>query len=128
MLGFSRSVVTANSSYKSENSFDERLAEAGRIREQHPDRIPVIVEKAAKTDVPDIEKKKYLVPVDLTVGQFVWVLRKKVKLDPDKAIFIFVNNILPPTAALLSAIYEENKEEDGFLYMTYSGESTFGTC
>jgi GABA(A) receptor-associated protein len=26
----------------------------------------------------------------------------------------------------MSAIYEENKDEDGFLYMTYSGENTFG--
>jgi len=30
------------------------------------------------------------------------------------------------TAALMSAIYEEHKDEDGFLYMTYSGENTFG--
>ncbi|KVI09408.1 Autophagy protein Atg8 ubiquitin-like protein [Cynara cardunculus var. scolymus] len=34
--------------------------------------------------------------------------------------------MLPPTAALMSAIYEENKDEDGFLYMSYSGENTFG--
>lgn len=27
---------------------------------------------------------------------------------------------------MMSAIYEENKDEDGFLYMTYSGENTFG--
>lgn len=27
----------------------------------------------------------------------------------------------------MSAIYEENKDEDGFLYMTYSGENTFGS-
>lgn len=30
-------------------------------------------------------------------------------------------------AALMSAIYEENKDEDGFLYMSYSGENTFGS-
>jgi GABA(A) receptor-associated protein len=29
---------------------------------------------------------------------------------------------------MMSAIYEENKDEDGFLYMTYSGENTFGSC
>uniref|UniRef100_A0A6N2MY47 Hexosyltransferase n=1 Tax=Salix viminalis TaxID=40686 RepID=A0A6N2MY47_SALVM len=68
----------------------------------------------------------YLVPADLTVGQFVYVVRKRIKLSPEKAIFIFVKNILPPTAAMMSAIYEENKDEDGFLYMTYSGENTFG--
>jgi len=26
----------------------------------------------------------------------------------------------------MSAIYDEHKDEDGFLYMTYSGENTFG--
>jgi GABA(A) receptor-associated protein len=28
---------------------------------------------------------------------------------------------------MMSAIYEENKDEDGFLYMAYSGENTFGS-
>jgi hypothetical protein len=31
-------------------------------------------------------------------------------------------------ASLMSAIYEENKDDDGFLYMTYSGENTFGSA
>ncbi|KAL6130545.1 hypothetical protein ACLB2K_068924 [Fragaria x ananassa] len=126
MLGFSRNVV--NKSYKSEVPFEKREAEAARIREHHPDRVPVIVEKANKSDVPDIEKNKYLVPADITVGHLVFVIRKKIKLDPDQAIFVFVKDILPPTAALMSSIYEKRKDEDGFLYMTYSGESTFGMC
>lgn len=29
-------------------------------------------------------------------------------------------------AALMSTVYEEQKDEDGFLYVQYSGESTFG--
>lgn len=40
---------------------------------------------------------RYLVPADLTVGQFVYVIRKRIKLSPEKAIFIFVKNVLPPT-------------------------------
>jgi len=85
------------------------------MREKYPDRIPVIVEKATGSDIPDIDKKKYLVPTDLTVGQFVHVIRKRIKLAPEKAIFIFVNNVLPPTAALMATIYEEQKDEDGTL-------------
>ena len=61
------------------------------------------------------------------MGQFVYVIRKRIKLSPEKAIFIFVNNVLPPTAALMSSIYEEHKDEDGFLYIVYSGENTFGS-
>ncbi|XP_047338729.1 autophagy-related protein 8C-like [Impatiens glandulifera] len=117
----------AKSSFKSEHPLGRRQAEAGRIREKYPDRIPVIVEKADKSDIPDIDKKKYLVPADLTVGQFVYVVRKRIKLSAEKAIFIFINNVLPSTGSMMSAIYEESKDEDGFLYMTYSGENTFGS-
>ncbi|KAG8466324.1 hypothetical protein KFE25_002080 [Diacronema lutheri] len=114
------------SSFKQEHAFEKRKAEAERIRLKYPDRIPVICERAEKTDIPDIDKKKYLVPADLTVGQFVYVIRKRIKLSPEKAIFIFVGNVLPPTAAMMSSVYEANKDEDGFLYITYSGENTFG--
>ncbi len=38
-------------------------------------------------------------PSDLTVGQFVYVIRKRIKLSPEKAIFVFVRNVLPPTGA-----------------------------
>ncbi|KAG8217426.1 autophagy-related protein 8 precursor [Butyriboletus roseoflavus] len=105
---------------------EKRKQEAERIRQKYPDRIPVICEKADRTDIPTIDKKKYLVPSDLTVGQFVYVIRKRIKLAPEKAIFIFVDEVLPPTAALMSAIYEEHKDEDNFLYVSYSGENTFG--
>lgn len=56
---------------------------------------------------------------DLTVGQFVYVIRKRIKLMPEKAIFIFVGDVLPATAALMSSIYEEYHDEDGFLYVWY---------
>ncbi|GJJ12479.1 hypothetical protein Clacol_006721 [Clathrus columnatus] len=97
------------SKFKDEHPFEKRKAEAERIRQKYPDRIPVICEKADRTDIPTIDKKKYLVPSDLTVGQFVYVIRKRIKLAPEKAIFIFVDEVLPPTAALMSAIYEEHR-------------------
>ncbi|KAL4296785.1 hypothetical protein GQ457_12G017670 [Hibiscus cannabinus] len=120
----------AKSSFKLEhtlefpNSLEKRQDEADRIRSKYPDRIPVIVEKAENSMVPDIDKTKllafgFLVPAESTVGQFVCLVRKKIKLSAEKAIFVFVKNTLPPTAALMSAIYEENKDEDGFLYVTY---------
>uniref|UniRef100_A0A7S1T3N9 Autophagy-related protein n=1 Tax=Tetraselmis chuii TaxID=63592 RepID=A0A7S1T3N9_9CHLO len=112
--------------FKEEHPLEKRQSEAARIRDKYPERVPVIVEKAEKSDIPDIDKKKYLVPADLTVGQFVYVIRKRIKLSPEKAIFIFVRNVLPPTAALMSSIYEDHKDDDGFLYITYSGENTFG--
>jgi len=116
----------SKSEFKAQHPFEKRKLEAQRIHVKYPDRIPVIAEKAKSSQIQDIDKKKYLVPADLTVGQFVYVIRKRIKLEPEKAIFIFVNNTLPPTAALMSQIYKEQADPDGFLYVTYSGESTFG--
>lgn len=62
----------------------------------------VIVEKAPKANAPDIDKKKYLVPSDITVGKFVFEIRKHMKeLKPESSIFLFVNNVLPPTGFIL---------------------------
>jgi GABA(A) receptor-associated protein len=105
---------------------EKRKSEAERIRAKYPDRVPVICEKADRSDIPDIDKKKYLVPADLTVGQFHYVIRKRIKLAPEKALFLFCSNSIPPNASLMSTVYEEQKDEDGFLYIQYSGESTFG--
>ncbi|XP_010919526.1 autophagy-related protein 8f [Elaeis guineensis] len=116
----------ANTSFKEQHDFAKRKAEAARIRQKYPDRVPVIVEKAARSDIPSIDKKKYLVPSDLTLGQFAYVIRKRIDLSAEKAIFMFVDNVLPPTGALMSNLYEDKKDEDGFLYFIYSGENTFG--
>ena len=113
-------------SFKTEHSQEKRKVESARIRSKYPDRIPVICEKTPKSNVPDIDKKKYLVPSDLTVGQFVYVIRKRIKLPAEHAIFIFVNGNIPSNASLMSAVFDEHADPDGFLYVTYSGESTFG--
>ena len=104
----------------------KRKDESTRILAKYPDRIPVIVENHSNSNIPNIDKCKFLVPTDLTVGQFVYVVRKRIKLEPEKAIFLFINDTLPPTSQFMSSIYEESKKEDGFLWVTYSGENTFG--
>ena len=53
-------------------------------------------------------------------------LRKRIKINPEKSIFLFVNNNIMAGAQLIGAVYEEHKDLDGFLYTCYSGENTFG--
>jgi GABA(A) receptor-associated protein len=105
-----------------------RTASAASIRAKHPDRIPVIVDKRSGDNaLPDIDKKKFLVPADLTVGQFMYVIRKRIKLAPEQAIFLFVaSGTLPPSVETMQKVYDAHHDEDGFLYMTYSGENFFG--
>lgn len=118
--------MATKKSFKETHSFEKRSLESARVKQKYPDRVPVIVERADNTDVPDIDKSKFLIPVDLTVGQFVYVIRKRIKLTEDQALFIFVNNTLPSSQSLMSTVFTEHGEDDGFLYFRYSGESTFG--
>ena len=113
-------------SFKSIHDFESRCSEASRIREKYPNRIPVIVEKSESSDIDSIDKNKFLVPTDLTVGQFMYVIRKRIKLTSEKSIFLFTNDMMPPTGSIIAQIYENNKDEDGFLYFKYAGENTFG--
>ena len=115
------------STFRETHTLEKRKAEAERIRAKYPDRIPVIVEKREKCEIPDIDKKKFLVPSDLTMGQFVYVIRKRIKLPADQAIFLFVNNTMPPAGALMSQVYKDHMDYSGFLTLIYSSESTFGT-
>jgi GABA(A) receptor-associated protein len=128
LLSISRSTATdpPDIPYKQSFPFAQRQAEAQRIREKFPGRVPVIVEKAARSDVPLIDKKKFLVPADLTIGQFIFVVRKRLSLPPEKALFLFCENSLPTTGTLMREIYATYSSNDGFLYCVYSGESSFG--
>ena len=74
----------------------------------------------------DIDKQKFLVPRDMNLGQFIYIISKRIKLDANEALFILVNNNLIPGNKVLNEVYENNKDIDGFLYVTYSSENTFG--
>ena len=114
--------------FKTMISFEERFNETKRIMIKHPDRLPIICERSinASKECPYIDKRKYLVPNDLTVGQFVYVIRKRLKIPGEKALFLFINGIIPSTSVLLTHIYDYYKDEDGYLYVTYTYENTFG--
>jgi GABA(A) receptor-associated protein len=103
--------------------------EALRVLTKYPDRIPIIVHRSSSAglEVPQIDKHKFLVPSDLTMGQFQYVIRKRLTLSPEKALFLFINNAIVPTGSIISAVYDEYQDEDTlFLYVTYAMENTFG--
>jgi GABA(A) receptor-associated protein len=114
--------------YRNAVPYERRQLEASRILEKYPGRYPFIVERAhaAKANIPHIQKKKYLVPGEITMGQFIAIIRRNIAITPDIAIYIFCNNVLLPSNMLIKDVYNLNKEPDGFVYMNYMGESTFG--
>lgn len=106
---------------------DVRKVDSDKILSKYPDRIPVIVDVFhLNAKSINLDKHKYLVPADLMISQFMYIIRKRCKLTPEKAIFLFIENTLPPSSMLMGEIYKNKKNIDGFLYITISEESTFG--
>lgn len=114
--------------FKEAHTLEERTAEAAKARREFPGRIPVIVERAAARGsvAPAIDRSKFLVPGDLTMGAFIFLIRKRLHMPPERALFVFVRHILPTNSALMRELHATYADEDGFLYVLYTGESTFG--
>ena len=122
---FSKKNMTRRIYYKQKNSFDQRKKDSEAIMAKYPQRIPVIVEPFGD-NVPEIDRTKYLVPDDLSMINFIYVIRKRLKIASEVSIYLFVNNKILPGMDYISTIYDKHKDEDGFLYIKYSGEPTFG--
>lgn len=114
-------------SFKQQYSFEKRLNESCRIKTKHPDRIPIICERSkTQNSLPSMEKTKYLVPYDLTINQFLIIIRKRLSLKPEVSLMVSIDNIVPSSIATIGELYNEHKYADGFLYLEYSQENTFG--
>ena len=109
---------------------EKRKSECDQIREQYPDKIPVICEKDPKCkDLDEIEKTKFLVSNQFTVTQFNLLVRKRVgALDETCSLFLLANAQFNLTGDLImSEVYEKYKnKEDGFLYIVYTSKEFFG--
>ncbi|TNN16646.1 Gamma-aminobutyric acid receptor-associated protein isoform 1 [Schistosoma japonicum] len=92
--------------YKEDRPFEKRLEDGQNIRRKYPASVPVIVEKSPRARVGNLDKNKYLVPSDLTVGQFYFLIRTRIQLKPEEALFFFVEDIIPPMSATMGALYE----------------------
>lgn len=113
-------------SFKNDHPLSKRIAESARVKDKYPDSVPTIVEKSSSSDIASLDKKKYLVPKDITMGQFTHIIRRRLKIDSSQAIFIFTGNTVVPNTMLFSEIQKNHEDEDGFVYLVYTSENTFG--
>lgn len=121
--------ATATTGGSLTNDLLERVKKSQTILEKYPDRVPLIIQQS-KTDRESypIDKSKYITPRELTLLQLQQIIRKRVHFPAEKALFMFINNKIYPISSLIGGIYDTNKDPDGFLYVTYCQESTFGGC
>ena len=113
--------------FKDEVTFDERAREAARVKTRYPDRCPIIVEPRTVA-VPTIDRRKYIVPSDMTAAQFIYIIRKRLRFQSTEALFLFAGDsgtIIAGDMKIMSFV-TRHANDDGFLYIKYDLENTFG--
>ena len=119
--------TTGGSSAPITNDLLERVKKSQCILEKYPDRVPLIIQPSkSDRDAYPIDKSKYITPRELTLLQLQQIIRKRIRFPPEKALFMFINNKIYPITSMVGPIYDANKDADGFLYISYCQESTFG--
>lgn len=101
--------------------------EVDLIKHKYPNYVPIVVR--TKDNGLKLSKNKFLVTGDVTMGQFLHIIRRRLdkQLSSTQALFIFANNCLPPTSSLLSTVYlTESDKDTGMLFLTVCQENTFG--
>ena len=113
--------------FKDKYSFEERFDEVQRIKKKYPEHIPVICEKERNSaGIASCDKCKYLLKRNMTICEFIYIIRTKIKLSPEKGLYFFINGVIPAMNEMMCTIYRNHKSNDGFLYMRYTSENTFG--
>ena len=112
--------------FKDKFTYEERQVESLKIMSKYPDRIPILVERAKGCQLTNIQKHKFLVCKDMSMSQFVFMIRKRIDLEPSQSLFMMVNGKLSSGSTPIGQVYMDHKDEDGFLYMVYASENTFG--
>ena len=111
--------------YKDTHSFEERQADCTRLKNQYPNRIPVILEFDSMFH-KTAEKERFLVPDDLTLAQFMFAIRTQLKLTPAEGVYLMCKGKFIPNTDFFLEIGEKYSEPCGNVFMRLYKENTFG--
>ena len=126
------------SSYKNSVSFNVRREATKNILNKYPDKCPIYLTFDNKLKLKQragTNFNKYIINNNLTMGQYMAVLKKRVEMGDKMGLTLFINiykndkltnTILPTLTMSVEQAYNDYKDEDGFLYMTFVAENTFG--
>lgn len=122
------SINAARLPFKAKRSLEIRKRDVEEISKKHPDKVPIVIERAKNEKaLPPLDKVKFLVPEEVTMGQLTLILRRRLQLLDSQTFYILVNNrTLVPVSTTLAEVYRSQKDVDGFLYVNYAAQETFG--
>jgi len=113
--------------FKNKYTLRQRIDETNKVLLKYKDKVPIVCEKDNRIQGFDIDKKKYLVSKRLLFGQFIKIIKERLKLNEYMTLLLIINNEhIPANSCDIGFIYNLYKDMDGYLYIKYSLENTFG--
>ena len=112
-------------------SFEDRKKRSNSLLLKYKDKFPVILEKSSRDKyLPNIDKSKLLVSQEMTVATVLQLLKKNLQINENTAIYIMIadkdKQVMLSGSQSISYLYDNYKNEDGFLYLEYCTENVFG--
>ena len=97
------------------------------MRSRYPDRVPVQMHFDEK--MQRFEKSKFMVPRSLMCSEFIATIRHRMLVNPNSALFFLTipKNRLISGSVLVGHVYDNEKDDDGFLHVACKCENTFGS-
>merc|ERR1711874_429556 len=98
--------------FKERRGYALRVKDVEQIRTEHPSKVPCIIERfSGEKQLPVLVK----------------IIRRRLQLHPAQAFFLLVNDsTLAPVSMPMSELYRKEMDQDGFLYLVFASQETFG--
>lgn len=103
------------------NSLWKRKLESSIVQIHFPDFIPIILQKYHLSKLPELKENRFLFPCSFKISQIMYSIQKRIQKQDKLKFFIHQRQV--SYSDDLQELYENEKDEDGLLYIYYCGES-----
>lgn len=115
--------------FKEKYTYEARENESTKMLSRYPDKGCFILERSknASATTPFINKRKFLISLDMKLFEFIIVLRNRFNMNAQQSLLFFVNdNVMVPSTIKVAELFHQYRDHDGFVYLKYTSENTFG--